>query len=49
MHQFLGIGKCGHCKIDRDLNHYPNNLDCPNYKEMRIYLNKNTKNDKDMV
>lgn len=35
INQFLNIG-CPHCKIDRDPSHYPNNLDCPGYKETTI-------------
>ncbi|CAK0754700.1 hypothetical protein CCP1ISM_590003 [Azospirillaceae bacterium] len=31
------LGKCKNCKIDY-LPHYPNNYDCPKYKELKIVV-----------
>ena len=30
------LGHCKKCKKDYSPNHYPNNLDCPKYKEVEI-------------
>jgi len=30
------LGRCKDCMIDYDPNHHPNNLDCKNYKPIRI-------------
>ena len=30
------IGNCPECKRDYNLNHHPNNYDCPGYKEMNL-------------
>ena len=32
------IGRCKHCKRDYDQSHHPNNLDCPEYREMRLVI-----------
>ena len=32
------LGNCTGCKRDYNLNHHPNNIDCPNYKKMKILI-----------
>ena len=36
MHRFCK--DCTRCKEDYDLNHHPNNKDCPNYTEVKVHL-----------
>ena len=30
------LGFCPNCERDYNLEHHPNNLDCPRYKEMHV-------------
>lgn len=32
------IGRCKDCKQDYSQGHHPNNLDCPNYREMKLVI-----------
>ena len=31
------LSRCSDCKKDLDLNKHPNNFDCPNYKELKLF------------
>lgn len=40
------LGKCPGCERDYDTSHYPNNYDCPDYKEIHFgafYVNEDVK------
>ena len=32
------LGRCKGCSRDYNQKHHPNNLDCPNYKELHILV-----------
>ena len=32
------LGRCKKCIRDCDINHHPNNYDCPNYKPIKLQI-----------
>ena len=45
LHKFLG--DCPGCTVDLDVNHHPNNYDCPGFKPVLIIIFE-VKNDKEI-